>query len=61
MYERCLFVGRCVGWSRQPSELSGRDRGRHGDRHRVVGQRPQDLELGSPAAAFSDLSLSAFR
>ena len=48
---------RCAGRARQPSELPWRDRGRNGNCHRVVGQRPQDLELSrrmdSPAVVVS--------
>ncbi len=41
----CFFAFRCFGWSRQPRQLFGRDRGRHGRVHRVLGQLPQNLEL----------------
>jgi len=43
-----VVIVRCAGRSRQPRELSWRDWGRNGHCHRVVGQRPQDLELSSP-------------
>lgn len=38
---------RCPGGSRQPGELLGCDRRRHGSGDRVLGQLPQDLELES--------------
>ena len=36
---------RCTCWARQPSELSGCHRGRHGSVYWILGQFPQDLEL----------------
>ena len=45
MFTKLDFFFRCTGWPRQPSELSGCHRGRHGSVYWILGQFPQDLEL----------------
>ena len=43
--DKCTCLCRCTCWPRQPSQLSGCHRGRHGSVYRILGQLPQDLEL----------------